>query len=144
MCYLTRTTGVLTTKQAGRTSRERHAMPEIGSAGDLEFVYVFAAKRCLHCRQVWDDQLEKLRSGCSKRVRWWDDDTTKRHINNIVGRSNSAEVHFAFHHRIAKILEGKKGLKALSVGCGVGTKEIWLMQMIDVERFDLSTFPLQT
>lgn len=87
--------------------------------------------------KYWDQQLEKLKNRPVMRTRWWDDDTTKRHINSLVCDIDSSEMHFAFHQRINHFFEGKRSLKALSVGCGAGTKEMWLMQMIDVERFDL-------
>ena len=85
----------------------------------------------------WDRQLEKMKTKTITRVRWWEDPTTKHHINGIVGNRDLAEVHAAFHERIANILSGKRQLKALSVGCGAGTKEMWLMQHIDVAKFDL-------
>jgi SAM-dependent methyltransferase len=87
--------------------------------------------------KYWDQQLENLKNRTVSRTRWWDDDTTKRHVNTLVGDSLSTEMHFAFHQRIMNFFDGKRNIKALSVGCGAATKEMWLMKMIDVERFDL-------
>ena len=38
--------------------------------------------------QYWDEQLEKLKAKTVTRVRWWEDETTKRHINGIIGNGN--------------------------------------------------------
>ena len=85
----------------------------------------------------WDDQLRQLQTRTVVRVRWWEDETTIRHINRIVGSPNSPAVHGGFHDRIASVLRDKRDLKAISVGCGAGTKELWLSQLINVQRFDL-------
>ncbi len=85
----------------------------------------------------WDEQFEKLRTGTVTRVRWWEDDTTKRHINGILGHPNVTELHGAFHEEIAKRLARKSGLRAISVGCAAGTKEMSLMPMTGISKFDL-------
>ncbi len=87
--------------------------------------------------KFWDNQLDALKNRTVTRTRWWDDETSIRHINRIVSGEESPAVHAAFHERIRSMLGAKPDLKALSVGCGAGTKEMWLMQLIDVARFDL-------
>jgi SAM-dependent methyltransferase len=87
--------------------------------------------------QYWDEQLEELKAKTVTRVRWWEDETTTRHINGIVGNGNLTQVHAAFHERITKFFRGRTSLQAISVGCGAGTKEMWLMQTVDITRFDL-------
>jgi SAM-dependent methyltransferase len=87
--------------------------------------------------KYWDEQLQGLANRTVTPVLWWEDKTTTCHINGIVGNPNATEVHEAFHQRIAQFFEGRINLKAISVRCGAGTKEMWLMQMIDVARFDL-------
>lgn len=85
----------------------------------------------------WDKQLEILKAKQITRTRWWEDETTKRHINAIVGNGALTEIHAAFHERIARFFAQKTAVKAISVGCGAATKEMWLMQMVDIARFDL-------
>ncbi|HEY8289751.1 MAG TPA: class I SAM-dependent methyltransferase [Acetobacteraceae bacterium] len=87
--------------------------------------------------KYWDQKLDEVRNKRVTRTRWWEDSTTKRHINAIVGNPDATEVHEAFHQRIARFFAGRNSLQAISVGCGAGTKEMWLMQMVDVARFDL-------
>ena len=87
--------------------------------------------------RFWDKRLADLKNSPPMRTRWWDDAVTKRHINSIVGHPDATELHEAFHQRIARYFAGRTNLGAISVGCGAGTKEMWLMQMIDVARFDL-------
>src|SRR5271156_6662183 len=85
----------------------------------------------------WDKQLEGLLARTVTRVRWWEDETAMRHINGIVGNPNLTGLHAGFHARIASHFDRQIHLKAISVGCGATTKEMWLMQEIDVARFDL-------
>ena len=85
----------------------------------------------------WDEQLKKLQTQRVGRNRWWEDETTKKHINGVLGHPDLTEVHAAFHERISAYFEGRNALKALSVGCGAGTKELCLAQRIDFAHFDL-------
>jgi SAM-dependent methyltransferase len=87
--------------------------------------------------KFWDRQLEELRTNPLDRIRWWQDETTLRHINGLLGEPGNSALHFAFHTQIAKRLKGRRNLKGVSVGCGMGTKELWLMQMVDIAHFDL-------
>jgi SAM-dependent methyltransferase len=87
--------------------------------------------------KFWDRRLEELRTNPLDRVRWWQDETTLPHINGLLGEPTTSALHFAFHTQIAKRLEGRQNLKGVSIGCGMGTKELWLMQMVDITHFDL-------
>jgi SAM-dependent methyltransferase len=87
--------------------------------------------------RFWDQKLEEILAKKVSRVRWWEDQTTTCHINSIVGNGNDSALHVAFHQRIAAHFSKRRGLKAISVGCGAGTKEMWLMQMADFAHFDL-------
>lgn len=85
----------------------------------------------------WDEQLRKRQTRTVVRVRWWEDDTTIRHINAPVGDAAAPGPHGAFHARIQRHFAGRSNLKAVSVGCGAGAKEMALMRLVDVGRFDL-------
>ncbi len=85
----------------------------------------------------WNDQVVQLQTRTVTRVRWWEDETTLRHINSLVNRSDSPIMHMGFHQRISQYFAGRGNIKAISVGCAMGTKELWLMQMIDIQNFDL-------
>jgi SAM-dependent methyltransferase len=85
----------------------------------------------------WDEQIVQLQTRTVSRVRWWEDETTLRHINLLVGQPDPPVMHGAFHRRICDHFDGKSELKAISVGCGMGAKELWLMQLVDFDRFDL-------
>jgi SAM-dependent methyltransferase len=85
----------------------------------------------------WDERIVQLQSQRISRTRWWEDETTLRHINSLVGQPDLPVMHGAFHYRIRDFFNGTKDLKAISVGCGMGAKELWLMQLVDFDRFDL-------
>jgi SAM-dependent methyltransferase len=85
----------------------------------------------------WDAQVRAERASDLGRIRWWEDPSTIRHINGLVGNAAHPSAHGAFHERIAEHFKGRSNLKAISVGCGIGAKEMWLMQMTDISRFDL-------
>ena len=85
----------------------------------------------------WSEQIVQLQTRTVSRIRWWEDETTIRHINSLVGPPDPPVAHFAFHSRIADFFLGRTGLKAISVGCGMGSKELWLMQLTNIDRFDL-------
>jgi SAM-dependent methyltransferase len=85
----------------------------------------------------WDEQIVQLQSRTVSRTRWWEDETTLRHINSLVGQPDPPIMHGAFHRRICDHFDGRSELKAISVGCGMGAKELWLMQLVDFDRFDL-------
>lgn len=85
----------------------------------------------------WDEQARAEQARSPSRVRWWEDETTLRHINSLVGKPEPAVVHVAFHDRIRQFFNGRSNLKAISVGCGTGGKELWLMQLVEISSFDL-------
>lgn len=85
----------------------------------------------------WNEQIVQLQSRTFSRIRWWEDETTLRHINSLVGQADLSVMHGAFHYRIRDHFGNKTGLKAISVGCGMGAKELWLMQLANIARFDL-------
>jgi len=73
-----------------------------------------------------------------KRIRWWESPTIVRYVNSIVdgkyvdGRSSG------LINRTKKLLKDRLPLeKGISVGCGVGLKEMNLIQQGIVKSFDL-------
>lgn len=78
-----------------------------------------------------------LASKAPERVRWWDDETTRRHINIIVVGNPLDGLHAGFHERLAEYFAGGSAQRAISVGCGLGSKEWNLVRMGAVEHFDL-------
>jgi SAM-dependent methyltransferase len=83
--------------------------------------------------QYWDARLTIKTPG---RVRWWEDETTRRHINHLLIGEPLDGLHFGFHERIARLL-GSPVRRAISVGCGIGAKEWNLIQRGLIEHFDL-------
>jgi len=83
--------------------------------------------------RYWDEQLTIKTPG---RVRWWEDETTLRHINHLLIGEHLDGPHFGFHERIARLL-GSPVRRAISVGCGIGAKEWNLIQRGLIEHFDL-------
>ncbi|NJO55705.1 MAG: hypothetical protein HC834_04350 [Rhodospirillales bacterium] len=49
----------------------------------------------------WDNKIQDAQKKEAKRIRWWDDKTTTRHINKIIDGSDSDALHEAFHRRIS-------------------------------------------
>jgi SAM-dependent methyltransferase len=84
----------------------------------------------------WDERADQL-SRVPPRTRWWDDETTRRHINALVAGVPIDGIHAGFHQRIADMLAGRIAERAVSVGCGMGTKEMALLEMGVVRHFDL-------
>jgi SAM-dependent methyltransferase len=84
--------------------------------------------------RYWSD---RLTARMPERVRWWDDETTRRHINLIVIGKPLDGLHAGFHERIAEYFAGCSAQRAISVGCGIGSKEWNLVRMGTVEYFDL-------
>jgi SAM-dependent methyltransferase len=84
--------------------------------------------------QYWSD---RLTAKTPERVRWWEDETTRRHINLLVIGKPLDGLHAGFHERIAEYATGGCARRAISVGCGVGSKEWNLIRMGAVEHFDL-------
>jgi SAM-dependent methyltransferase len=78
---------------------------------------------------------ERLSTKTPERIRWWDDETTRRHINRIVCGDPADGLHAGFHARVSTMLT-KPGW-AVSVGCGTGTKEFGLLLTGAVAHFDL-------
>jgi SAM-dependent methyltransferase len=83
--------------------------------------------------RYWDEQLGSI---APTRTRWWEDATTARHINRILLDEPLDGPHAAFHERIARFFE-TPARRAISVGCGIGSKEWDLIQRGVVEHFDL-------
>lgn len=72
------------------------------------------------------------------RRNWWESPTIVSHINEIV--TGEAEIHgqsAGFNELIRTELGGRVAEKGLSVGCGVGEKEMALVQQGLVGSFDL-------
>lgn len=77
--------------------------------------------------QHWDRVLEQGSSGL--RLHWWEDPTTVRHINRLVCGQAVDGLHAGFHRRILELLPPHtERIRALSVGCGTGSKEMALIE----------------
>lgn len=75
----------------------------------------------------WDRVLAEGSSGL--RLHWWEDPTTLRHINRLVCGTALEGLHTGFHQRILEQLPRQEApIRALSVGCGTGAKEIELIK----------------
>jgi SAM-dependent methyltransferase len=75
----------------------------------------------------WDQVLAQGTSGL--RLHWWEDPTTIRHINRLVSGQALDDLHEGFHQRILELLPaGQTTIRALSVGCGTGSKEMALIE----------------
>jgi SAM-dependent methyltransferase len=70
-----------------------------------------------------------------RRTRWWESHAIVRHINTLVCGEAIDGVSAGFHRLLAR---GRAPFrKALSIGCGVGVKEIGLLRQRIVESFHL-------
>ena len=88
----------------------------------------------------WDLVLAEGSSGL--RLHWWEDPTTVRHINRLVCGTALEGLHTGFHQRILDHLPRREApIRALSVGCGTGAKEIDLIKAAAGHvRFDFHCF----
>jgi len=88
----------------------------------------------------WDRVLAQGSSGL--RMHWWEDPTTLRHINNLVCGAPLEGLHTGFHQKILdKLSSSAATVRALSVGCGTGAKEIELIKAAEGKiRFDFHCF----
>lgn len=80
----------------------------------------------------WERVLAQGTSGL--RLHWWEDTTTLRHINMLVCGSPLEQLHAGFHRIIVEKLlasNPRTTIRALSVGCGTGAKEIDLIRSAD-------------
>jgi SAM-dependent methyltransferase len=84
--------------------------------------------------RYWD---QALRAETPKRVRWWEDESTCRHINKIVCGESLEGLHKGFHNRLSGLLADASARRAISVGCGTGGKEWDLLRRGVVQHFDL-------
>jgi SAM-dependent methyltransferase len=84
--------------------------------------------------KYWGQQLLK---SMPERVRWWQDKTTLQHINRIVDGPATDGMHAGFHNKILKFFRDEPAKRAISIGCGVGTKEWELIRIGAVQHFDL-------
>jgi len=84
----------------------------------------------------WDKQVEaagEMPPGSA----WWNTPFVIRHINRIVCGDALDGLHAGFHRRINELVSTMPGpRKALSVGCGVGTKEMDLMAGGEIDTFE--------
>jgi SAM-dependent methyltransferase len=91
----------------------------------------------------WDRVLAKGNSGL--RLHWWEDPSTLRHINQLVCGEPLEGLHTGFHQKILeKLSTNPTTIRALSVGCGTGAKEIELIKaaagklQFDFQCFDVA------
>jgi SAM-dependent methyltransferase len=85
----------------------------------------------------WDGVLASEKPS---RVRWWEDVTTIRHINQLVSGSALDSLHAGFHERLSMIFRIQPARRAISVGCGTASKELHLLQAGVVQIFDCYEF----
>lgn len=82
--------------------------------------------------EFWDS-----RKAETMRTRWWLSPTIYRHINQKVSGLPLNGPHAGFHHRLAGFAGERPLTKALSIGCGQGSKEMLLIKNGTVEEFHL-------
>jgi len=84
----------------------------------------------------WDEQVEAAKE-MPPNSAWWNSPIVIRHINKIACGEPLDRVHAGFHKRIDEMLAGTpRPRKALSVGCGVGTKEMDLLALGSIDMFE--------
>lgn len=69
--------------------------------------------------------------------RWWQSPPVLRFINELVAGKPSIGLHDGFHELIARQSAGKPIIRAISVACGAGQKEMQLLRIGIVDHFDL-------
>lgn len=70
-------------------------------------------------------------------TRWWQSKTIIAHINQVVCGKPLPGAHAGFHELLRKEADGRAFRRAISIGCGEGSKERSLLSMGLVESFDL-------
>lgn len=82
----------------------------------------------------WDQRAREAQAGIT---RWWQSASVVSHINRVVCGRRIPGAHAGFHELIKAERPGGRFDRAVSVGCGQGTKELSLIQAGIVESFDL-------
>jgi SAM-dependent methyltransferase len=84
----------------------------------------------------WDERVEtagEMPPGSA----WWNTPHLIRHINKIVCGEPIDGIHAGFHRGInQRVVDVQRPRKAVSVGCGVGTKEMDLMLGGEIDTFE--------
>lgn len=70
-------------------------------------------------------------------TRWWQSKIIVAHINEIVCGKSLPGAHAGFHELLRKEAGGRRFRRAVSIGCGEGSKERSLLSMGLVDSFDL-------
>jgi SAM-dependent methyltransferase len=84
----------------------------------------------------WDKQVE-IAGEMPPGSAWWNTPHLIRHINKIVCGEPIDGIHAGFHRRINQLVaDMPRPRKAVSVGCGVGTKEMDLMLGGEIDTFE--------
>jgi len=106
----------------------------ISSAGVFAVTHVVSSAEVVE--DFWDNQVEtagEMPPGSA----WWNTPFLIRHINKIVCGEPLEGVHAGFHRRINELVSNMpRPRKAVSVGCGVGTKEMDLMAAGEIDTFE--------
>ncbi len=71
------------------------------------------------------------------RINWWESEMVRQHINRLVSGSTSAAPGRGLLERAKQLSGGRRYLLGVSVGCGIASKELRLMELGLVERFVL-------
>lgn len=82
----------------------------------------------------WDQMTKAPTTGVT---RWWQSKIIVAHINEVVCGKSLPGAHAGFHELLRKEAEGHPFRRAVSIGCGEGSKERSLVSMGLVESFDL-------
>lgn len=71
------------------------------------------------------------------RINWWESKMVRQHINTLVSGSKSETTGQGLIDRVKKLTDRKPFELGVSVGCGIATKELRLMEQGVVNRFIL-------
>jgi SAM-dependent methyltransferase len=82
----------------------------------------------------WDQRAREAQAGIT---RWWQSAPVVSHINRVVCGRRIPGAHAGFHELIKAERPGGRFKRAVSVGCGQGSKELSLVRAGIVESFDL-------
>jgi len=99
---------------------------------------IFRKSIVSHIKKVGNHWNAMYSSAKKKELKaWWDSEFTVRHINRLVFDIDSPILSEGLNQLLIKRLDGRRLKTGISVGCGLATKEIRLLELGIVEKFIL-------